>query len=513
MRIILVTLLLYFSWAIADKCVVIDGAQCCGLVVGTFPSAFGITETLAQNHNFFVDEGINVCFQRVSGSINLYDNLLASGAIEVACSQIDNAVWRRINNNVNLTVLAGTDGARGFHLVGNTKNLNGWNSVAALQGKTVVVDSVDSGYIVGLRKVLADYNVTNVTYVTFGTNRLPIVVNGSLNGQRIDATMVDGTAPYLLDYPAVALTQQMEHICPIQGAGYVTNTNWVTNSTNRETLRKFFRALLRSYNYHNDPANRAEVNAFIANKYAPLSDPNKIELIYDDYYKNPAAGLNAYLVPRKAGLRNMVNTRIVLGMSPYPAEGVEGFIADKVGGFVDLGPLKAAQSDLEISNNYDTDIGLLGCPTGNRGVVTTAPPPPPPSPKLTCAADYSIYSQPPYAGTILNAGLSITVNNASLLQVNGVAGWKITFVAKGRDSTPAFTIFNSWNTASATYTTASDGTKTYTLTNDQNNARTPQYLGFLAATTLPSPYNNICAISINGVLCSVSSTDTASATC
>jgi hypothetical protein len=34
---------------------------------------------------------------------------------------------------------------------------------------------------------------------------------------------------------------------------------------------------------------------------------NTVELIYDDYYFNPAAGLNPYLTPRKAGLRNGVS--------------------------------------------------------------------------------------------------------------------------------------------------------------------------------------------------------------
>jgi hypothetical protein len=43
---------------------------------------------------------------------------------------------------------------------------------------------------------------------------------------------------------------------------------------------------------------------------AAVTDPELIELIYDDYFVNPATGLNPYIIPRKAGMRNLV--RLIL---------------------------------------------------------------------------------------------------------------------------------------------------------------------------------------------------------
>jgi hypothetical protein len=45
-------------------------------------------------------------------------------------SNMDNAVWRLLNFGTPLTVVAGTDGARGYYLIGNAIILNGWISVA-----------------------------------------------------------------------------------------------------------------------------------------------------------------------------------------------------------------------------------------------------------------------------------------------------------------------------------------------------------------------------------------------
>jgi hypothetical protein len=142
--------------------------------------------------------------------------------------------------------VASEEGARGFYLVGNSQNLNGWNSVAvcfyllelillflassplcsliitiplsplpkqALSGKNIVVDSVDSGYITGLRKTLYDYGVTNYTFIPFGSNRLGIVQQGWVVSSGVNytiaATMDNAIAPYLFSYPLVNLAIQL----------------------------------------------------------------------------------------------------------------------------------------------------------------------------------------------------------------------------------------------------------------------------------------------------------------
>jgi hypothetical protein len=194
---------------------------------------------------------------------------------------------------------------------------------------------VDSGFVVGLKKILQDYGVTNFTFIPVGGNRLPYVQHGYniINGQNISiaAAVLDNTAPYLttFTYPIVNLAQQavrffffflillsisspsalanfvlQEHFCPSQGTGYVAPTAWLEDAQNFADLQSYFRALVRAYNFISDPANEAAVKSYINSSVS--TDTGIIALVYDDYLHNPATGLNPYFTPRKNGMKNIV---------------------------------------------------------------------------------------------------------------------------------------------------------------------------------------------------------------
>jgi len=224
-------------------------------------------------------------------------------------------------------------------------------------------------------------------------------------------------------------------------------------------------------------------------------------LIFDDIFKNYAAGMNPNLTLRKLGMRNLVATRIALGLSPYPPVPVNDFVTDKFGGFVDQSALRAAQASLGITNTYDSDPGTFGCPTNNAGTIVTVPNSPPP--QLKCSASYSISNW--YQG--LTAGLDININNLTLLQAINPLGWTISFTATGSGSTPPFYITNCWTCGTVTQT-ASNGVTTYTLTNAAWNNAVTTGIAWNAFTLLPNPYNNIASVSINGVACSAATTAT-----
>lgn len=485
-------------------CSIINGVECCGLTIVAFYT--DVTWNFAIQNGYFADEGLNICLNIQRSSVVIYDTILASGQAEITNTQIDNALWRRLNYSTPLSLLAGGDGQRGFYLMGNTHVLGGHNGVQDLSNKNIVVDSVDSGFVVGLKKTLYDYGVENYTLIPYGTNRLGIVQQGNLSDTPIAATMQNNIAPYMVDYPVVTLAKQSEHFCPSQGYGYIAYSSWVQNATNYASLVKFLRALLRSYQWQLDPANWDQVKAYIASNEG-ITDPNKIELQFDDLYYNPATGLNPYLVPKKTGMRNQVSTRNFFGMSPYPAEGIDSFLTSKAGGFIDLRALKDAQASLGLAAqyNYDTE-SFAGCPLKNTGTYTTVSAPP------TCTYTYSISTQPPSWPTGLTASLTISVSNSSLLVVNGQPGWSVQFTANGHGSTPAFEITSSWNNGGITYTT-SGNSRTYTVSNAGYNPTAPTGLGWTAYTTLASPYNNICGLSINGVQCAASATSDASTSC
>jgi tRNA(Arg) A34 adenosine deaminase TadA len=131
-----------------------------------------------------------------------------------------------------------------------------------------------------------------------------------------------------------------------------------------------------------------------------------------------------------------------------------------------------------------------------------------PATPFTCSASYTINSE---WSTGLTGSVSVSVSDATLLKVDGAAGWSISFSTKGNGVAAPFQITSSWDNGGVSSSTV--GTKTtYTVKNASYNSQSPSF-GFVASTTVSSPFNNICGLSINGVSCSVSTPTTTSASC
>jgi len=491
----LALVLLCIQYASCSRCVTTNGTQCCGLQV----SGFGGPDLYAVRNGYWAAENLTVCWTRITSSEDQFRRLVA-GEFDFVSSHVDNAIFRRLNLGQSISILSGGDGSRGYYLLGNTINLNGYNSPAALSNKTILVDSNDSGFIPGLVKILKDYDVKNYTFQPVGSVRLPPLQTGVANGQTAYATLLANTSPYQVTYPVVPLARLVDYLCPAQASGYIAYTSWLSNTTNQSDLRKFFRGILRSYIYQTDPANRNIVLADIQTTFS-VSNTTAI-FIYNDQFNNPASGIDVNLTLKRLGVKNLISVRLDQGLSPYPAEPVDSYIADKPGGLVDMTIFRDAQASLGLTNDYSTNPGIQGCPYKNTGVVVTVPDNGP----FNCSVSYNIITQPPAYPTGTQGELNITVSDPSgLVTPAGQPGWSITFSA-------AFSITNIYNAQLVSQ--SGSGPFNYVLSNPSNyNQQNPNKIGWIATTTLAAPGNNICGVKINNVLCSVATPNTASFTC
>jgi len=126
-----------------------------------------------------------------------------------------------------------------------------------------------------------------------------------------------------------------------------------------------------------------------------------------------------------------------------------------------------------------------------------------------CTVDFNIYTQPPFFPTGMNAGLSVIAPPTNFWNKIIKNSWSVSFTAKGFGSADPFNITSYWNAGTLRKSSTRDDTTTYTLTNAIYNGKLSPSFGFLASTTLTSPKNNICGVTLNGEQCDLSPTSMA----
>ena len=137
----------------------------------------------------------------------------------------------------------------------------GIDDIAALRGKRLAVDALNTGFSFLLRRMLADYGLGNDDY-----ELVPVGAPGARW-----AAMQSGDCAASLLNKAIARTAIAEGCCELQpsvdpwknyqGGVYCGRRDWA--AANAETVRGFIRATVAAVEWCLDPAHRAEIPALL----------------------------------------------------------------------------------------------------------------------------------------------------------------------------------------------------------------------------------------------------------
>jgi ABC-type nitrate/sulfonate/bicarbonate transport system substrate-binding protein len=191
-------------------------------------------------------------------------------------------------------------------------------AVADLRGKTVSVDQVRGGNGLYLRRLLAagGLGADDFSLIQGGASRerLAGLVSGSVQGTLLlspdNARMVrDGY-------------QQLGYVNDYIGANYftplITTRRWV--EANADTFLRFLRATDRAIAWLNDPANRAEAIAMLADQ--SRISPEDASITYDEYVPRKVHSLA--ITPEQ--VQGALDSLVELGQLNAPAPPPERYL-------------------------------------------------------------------------------------------------------------------------------------------------------------------------------------------
>ncbi|HEX2781868.1 MAG TPA: ABC transporter substrate-binding protein [Gemmatimonadaceae bacterium] len=218
---------------------------------------------MAQRHGFFAAESLTVLEFQTPSSPVIFQRL-RDGKWNLISTQIDNVFNYRFNASNPLggtfdpTAIMGTDWGNGAALLARPE----YPTVESLRGKTVAVDSPNSGFAFVLYGIMrahglekgVDYNVI----VTGGTpGRYADLVAG-----RFDATILNAGYQFRAEAAGMQVLGQMhDAVNPSMGGSVVALRGWLDQHQN--TAVRFIRAYVGAQKYVLDPANRDEVIAWL----------------------------------------------------------------------------------------------------------------------------------------------------------------------------------------------------------------------------------------------------------
>jgi ABC-type nitrate/sulfonate/bicarbonate transport system substrate-binding protein len=218
---------------------------------------------MAQAKGFFAAENLSVVETQTTSSPTIFRNL-RDGAQDVILTQSDNVFNYRLNPSNPLggtfspVIFLGTDWGNGASLMARPE----FTSVESLRGKTVAVDSPNSGFAFVLYGIMrahglekgVDYNVI----VTGGTpGRYADLVAG-----RFDATILNAGYQFRAGEKGMnTLGGIRDAQNPFMGGSAVALRSWL--DANPDVAVRFARAYIHAQQYVLDPAHRDEIISWL----------------------------------------------------------------------------------------------------------------------------------------------------------------------------------------------------------------------------------------------------------
>lgn len=287
-------------------------APCSGLQFASLRRS--LATSVAFGQGFFTQEGLNVCYNQVSGSAAIFNGLFA-GDYDLISTAADNVINRFVNSNLPVGIVAGVEKGTGIALAVNTAR--GINSIADLRGLPIAVDAPDSGYVFALRKILAE----NGLFLENGDYSLQVVGGTSVRYQSLVAGQTSTNEPVyatLLLYPFTILSETQpnikvlerfsDYVVPYQSTVLAVTRDYADEQG--DTITAFLRAYIRASQFAADPVNRDVVIAIIA---AELDVPFNVAARELDEALDETSGENQNAQLDEQGLINVINLRQEFG--------------------------------------------------------------------------------------------------------------------------------------------------------------------------------------------------------
>jgi ABC-type nitrate/sulfonate/bicarbonate transport system substrate-binding protein len=278
--------------------------------------AFGksVSYIEAVNQGYFTKEGISVCYDQVTSSTQQISSLL-SGQYNIISSTADNTVNQDVNNGQSIQLIGGIDQGANLDLVVNTSL--GINNIHDLEGKAILVDAPNSGFVLALEEIMSQNGMTvNQDYTLdavggSATRYQDMVAGQTSTGDPAYATML--AAPYIEEAQAVPnlsdIAKLSSYVEPYQGTSIALTQSYA--QANKSTVNAFLTAMIMGSMYAANPNNQSAVIADIAS-----SDGTSTQVatnIYTDTELNTATGENVNEQLNQAGLVNTINIRQAFG--------------------------------------------------------------------------------------------------------------------------------------------------------------------------------------------------------
>jgi ABC-type nitrate/sulfonate/bicarbonate transport system substrate-binding protein len=270
------------------------------LHVNTFPTARSLPFYVGVDRGFFAKRGLQVELQFTESSEKQRQGL-ASGAVDIVHSAVDNAVAMIDVAKVDVVIVSGGDsGTNEFDVQNYVKDY------ADIRGHAIVVDATNTAYALQARKILLQHGLKDGTDYTLnpvgnGPHRIKALFDDSNN---VGAIL---NLPYSLEATAKgmhSLGRTTALLGPYQAGGAFVRRDWARDHA--ETLENYLAAFVEALRWSLDPKNRADAVAILVEK---LKLPPDMAAKSLDLMAEPGFGFAPDAAFDLAGFKNVLALR------------------------------------------------------------------------------------------------------------------------------------------------------------------------------------------------------------
>lgn len=284
------------------------------LKVCVFPGISNLPLFAAQDHGSFTKHGVAVDIINTVNSDDLREGL-ADGRHQIAHSGVDNAIALAVIAKADVAVVVGGHGGFG-RLIAQPDV----GSIAALRGRTVLVDAPNTAYALVLYKILQDHGLQRGDYKVVAAGGTASVLAALLKDRSNAAAIV--SPPFAFR----AVREGLKDFGPVKDAigAYQFDAGFVMRpwaQVHQDVLVRYLAGYIEGCRWALSPANKAAAIALMSGrlKLAPEDAGRLYELIVD-----PKHGIARDARLDMDGFRNTLKLRAEIegqwGGSPPPAE-------------------------------------------------------------------------------------------------------------------------------------------------------------------------------------------------
>jgi len=281
----------------------------------TSATAFSIPHYIAEEKNYYADEGLSV-ETIIAGSANGVLQQLAAGSLNIGQAATDQTL-RAIQRGAPIRIIAGAASNAPFRMLA-AKGTKGW---AELKGKAISVGGLTDVTLYFLRTMarrngLGDHDY-DLLYGGGSPNRLSQLLSGAVAG----AILTNPHDFMALEQGYADLGSVPDYLPHWAQNNIQVDTRWAAQ--HRAEVVAFLRVHIRATRYFYDPANRADVIAILA-KHTKTT-PDVAAKTYDLYVRQQVIAPDAALFPD--GLQENIDALVSIGEFAAPPP-LAGFIDD-----------------------------------------------------------------------------------------------------------------------------------------------------------------------------------------